>query len=373
MDIRAMLGGAGHVIAAGAKGAAKGAGALARDLTGTGGPSEGDQSEMLKQFAEQSASELPQEPERPPFALPELDDSMSNEGLKRKEAFEAANPGTPYQPTAEDFTDAGEYGYLHKKKTHDLLMELEQEMEANKPHVDYEGILKQRMADLDTMPKEHRNNPLLMFAMALGGGEKAQELVKAYTAGNAKSNTESMANWEKLLQTKQDVIKGAMQQAMQQGDMRTIVSKKWADQLMEIEAAKAELAGKKALEAEKGLNSATTAKVRGEWALRAAKARTEAMLTSAGMRVDGAQARALLDSATRRINTRINKGQDPESAYEDVMSEMDDEIDAMHVTPKTAATATPGSSATPSAAPPASENPLERAARLRRESAAKKP
>ena len=359
MSIKSILGGMGNVIASGAKAAGKG---ILNEITGG---DDGDHAAMMQQFADQAAAQVPKEPAPTPFELPKLDDSLSNEGQKRKAEFETKNPGQPYTPTQDDYNDSGEFGYTHKKGIHDALMAMEQEMQANAPHVDYEGIMKSRLKDLASMPPEHKNNPLLMFAMALGNPEHAQELVKAYQGENAKANEADLNKWKELLQTKQDAIKGAMQQAMQAGDMKTIVSKKWADQLMEIEHAKAQLEGQKALAAEKGLASANSARIRGEWALKAVEARTKAMLSAVDIKSDSAEYRAALDSATRRLNTRINKGQDPETAYEDVMQEMHDDFD--HRVPVThGGTFVPshGAASTGKPAPPV--NPLEAAAAARR-------
>jgi len=205
----------------------------------------------------------------------------------------------------------------------------------------------------------------------MGNPAHAEELVKAYQAQNEGANKEDLSRWQELLQTKQDAIKGAMQQAMQAGDMRTIVQKKWADQLMEIEHAKAQLSGQLKLAGVKGENSARNAEIRGRWALEAVKQRTGAMLQAVGMKSGSAEYRSALDSATRRVNVRINKGQDAETAYQDVMDEMHAEYDdRVHTTHGGSVEPPAPEGAAPASAAPL--NPLEAAAARRRAAQGKK-
>jgi hypothetical protein len=282
----------------------------------------------MEDIANQAATQVPAQPPAPPaFKLPDLDSSLNPTGQAAKAKFEKANPGKTYTPVEDDYTDSGPYGYLHKKDIHDKLQQYEAEMEANMPNVDYKGIMKQKLADLATMPREHRNNPLLMFAMGMGNPEHAAALVQKYSEDNKAANADELDKWKNLLQIKQDAIKGAMQQAMQTGDMRRVVTGKYADQLMEIEHAKSALQGQLDLAKTKGDETARVTALKMQASKDMLKSRMDAMLSAVGIKMDSAEYRGMHNDAQREIDTRISKGEDPLTVTSDVMDRMHDQLD----------------------------------------------
>jgi hypothetical protein len=248
------------------------------------------------------------------FTLPGLNDALSEAGQKRKTAAEAA--GQPFVPGENDYADSGPYGYLHKKSIHDSLMELHKEMQDNAPHIDYQGILKQRLSDLAAMPAEHHTNPLTLFAMAMGDPEHAQELIKTHNAAESEANAKQNSRWQDLLDMKQQALEGSIKQALAEGDQRKIISGKWLDQLAQIEQDKAKLAGESQLAAQKGTDAERRAVLRGQWAVKAVEQRTGAILGANGIKADSQDFRTLQANAVAMAKSLIKNGSDPVDAYD---------------------------------------------------------
>lgn len=289
------------------------AGALASVLgVGKQGPSE-EQSMIARMLADTQTGEGPK-PERKPFSLPSLDDSLNEAAMKRKAAAEAA--GEMFQPGEADYNDSGPYGYLHKKQIHDALTEYQQELEANAPHVDYQGILKQKLSDLQQMPEEHRTNPLTLFAMAMGDPEHARELIQTHNREEQDANDKQTKRWQELLDLKQQALEGSVKQALAEGDQRKIISGKWLDELAKIEQDKAKLSGDLKVSGEKNAAAERRAVLRGQWALKAVEARSAAMAQSVGLKTDSAEYRTLQTNARALAERLIKSGAEPEDAYD---------------------------------------------------------
>lgn len=330
---------------------------IVRDLVDK--PDQSDAKEqVLKMIAEQAGGDIKKyTPEQPPaeFKLPVLDDSLSEAGKIRKAEAEAN--GEVFEPTEDDFTDAGPYGYLYKKSMHDAIEEYEQELQKNRPHIDYEGILKQRLDDLANAPESHRTNPLYLFAMAMGNPEHAAELVQQHNKAEAEANTKQIGRWQELLDMKQQALEGSIKQAMAEGDAKKIISGKWLDTLAQIEQDKAKLTGELSKIGEKNAGAERRTELRGQWALEATKARTNAMLAAANIRSGSAEYRSIMDNSRAMLNTLVKKGDTYEDAYDKVQDWVEDQISRLGSRPTTAPRPKPSAGATP--APQSSGNPME--------------
>jgi hypothetical protein len=300
--------------------------AVVRDLMDN--PDQSDaKAQVLKLLGDQAGAEVkkftPEEPAKG-FELPALDSSLSPEGQKRKAAAEAT--GQSFVPGEGDYTDSGPYGYLHKKSIHDALTEYEKEIEANRPHIDYEGIVKQRLADIAKAPEEHRTNPLYLFAMGMGNPEHAGELVKTHNQAEADANASQNKRWQELLDTKQQALESSIKQAMAAGDSRKVISGKWLETLAQIEQDRAKLSGQMQAIGERNAGSERRTELRGQWALEGIKARANAMLTAVGVKSGSAEYRNLMDNARSMLNMLVKKGETYEDAYDKVDGWMQDQI-----------------------------------------------
>jgi hypothetical protein len=247
------------------------------------------------------------------FELPGLDESLTPEAQKKKAAAEAA--GQTFTPGENDFVDSGPYGYLHKKGIHDALMALHDEMQANAPHIDYHGILNQRLQDIAAMPPEHHTNPLMLFAMAMGNPEHAREMIQQHNADEQSANDTQTQRWQKLLDMKQQALEGAIKQSMAEGDARKVVSGKWLETLAQIEQDKAHLQGQLQLGSEKNAAALQRANMRGQWALEAVKARVTGMLH--GTTADTKLQQTLITESGTMARALIKKGVEPEDAFQE--------------------------------------------------------
>jgi len=273
-----------------------------------------EQAAIAKLLANGTANQFDEKAPETAFSLPELDESLSEAGMKRKAAAEAA--GQPFVPGEADYKDAGPYGFLHKKGIHDALTEYQRELEANAPHVDYQGILKQRMSDLASMPPEHHTNPLMLFAMAMGSPEHARELIQTHNKAETESNAKQAQRWQELLDMKQQALEGSIKQALSQGEQRKIISGKWLDALAQIEQDKAKLTGTLQAGEQKNLAAERRAKIRGEWALKAVEARVAGMAPSHGVPAGTAEFKALQTNAKALATSLIKSGVEPEDAFD---------------------------------------------------------
>ena len=332
--------------------------AVVRDLVDN--PEQADaKAQVLKMLADQGGSDV--QKFTPPaqakeWSLPELDASLSEEGQQRKAEAEAN--GDPFVPTEDDYKDSGPYGYLHKKSIHDALNEYEQELQANRPKIDYEGIMKSRMSDLANAPEAHRANPLFQFAMAMGNPEHAAELVKEHNQNVEDSNKEQQMRWQELLDMKKDALEGSIKQAMAEGDAKKVISGKWLETLAQIEQDKAKLAGTMQGIDEKNAGAARRAELRGQWALAAVNARADAMLKAAGIHEGSSDYRNLMTNARTMLNSLVKSGKSFEDAYDAVDNWMEDQV-SNHPAP--AAGGAAPTTAAPQAPAGASTNPMEQA------------
>lgn len=331
--------------------------AVVRDLTNTNPEQDAARDQVLKLLGDQSAGDIQKftpQPDKPAeFSLPELDDSLNEDGLARK--AEAERNGQPFVPTEDDYKDSGPYGYLHKKTIHDALTEYEKELQANRPNVDYEGIMRQRLADLSNAPAEHRANPLFNFAMAMGNPDHAQELVATHNKVEDEANRKQTERWQELLDMKKQALEGSIKQAMAEGDAKKVISGKWLDTLAQIEQDKAKLAGTMQGIEERNAGAERRAELRGQWALQAVKQRANAMLQAAGLRADSAEYRGLMDNARTMLDTLVKKGSTYEDAYDKVDGWLHDQIEKRPARSTSRATTT---TAAPTPAP-AATNPME--------------
>lgn len=331
---------------------------VVRDLSGSEDPKQAEaKAQVLKLLGEQAGADIkkftPEEP-KSEFTLPVLDDSLSEEGQARKQEVEAR--GETFVPTEDDYKDAGPYGYMHKKAIHDALLEYEKELQANRPHIDFEGITRQRLSDIANAPEEHRTNPLYLFAMAMGNPEHAAELVQQHNKIEADANAKQAQRWQDLLDMKKEALEGSIKQAMAEGDARKVVAGKWLEQLAQIEQDKAKLSGQMQQIGEKNAGAERRAELRGQWALAAVKARADAMLQAVGIKQNSAEYRNLMDNARAMLNTLVKKGETYEGAYDKVDEWMHDQLESRgHVAPGPVGPSAP--EATPTATPAA--NPME--------------
>jgi hypothetical protein len=312
--------------------------------------------QVLKLLGEQGSADIkkftPGEPKKE-WSLPPLDDALSEEGLARKEAAESA--GEEFVPTETDFKDSGPYGYLHKKAIHDALSEYEQELQANRPNIDFEGVLKSRLADLASAPEPKRTNPFYRFAMAMGNPEHARELIAEHNKDEEEANLKQSQRWQELLDMKKQALEGSIKQAMADGDARKVISGKWLETLAQIEQDKAKLTGTMQQIGERNAGAERRAELRGQWALEAVKARANAMLQAVGIRTGSTEYTSMMDNARAMLNTLVRKGETYEDAYDKVEDWMEDQLQGKHPVmtpqgggaPSPAAGSTPGSSNVP--------------------------
>lgn len=330
---------------------AGGIGAAARALAG-GEDEPNERQAMIARLLANDTGDSPIKAPASEFSLPGLDDSLNEAGQKRKAAAEAA--GQPFDPTDEDFTDSGPYGYRHKKAIHDALMGLHQEMQANAPDIDYKGILQQRMADIAAAPPDARTNPLYLFAMAMGDPENANELIQQHNKTEAEQNEKQSARWQELLDLKQQALEGSVKQALAQGEQRKIISSKWLDQLAQIEQDKARLSGELKKNAEKNAAAERRAVLRGQWAVRAVQQRTAGILAANGIKSDSQEFRALQASAKTLAERLIKNGTDPVDAFDEAQDWVESQMGT-----RTTANAGVGGGAKPATPSSATTNPLE--------------
>lgn len=326
-----------------------------------------DQSDAKRQvmdlLAEQSASQAKQfTPEQPKaaFTLPNLDDSLTDAAKAAKAEAEAK--GEQFVPNEDDFNDAGPYGYMHKKAIHDALLEYEKELQANAPHIDYEGIMKSRLADLANAPPEHRTNPLFQFAMAMGNPEHAQELVATHNKAESEANTKQGQRWKELLDMKQQALEGSIKQAMAEGDQRKIIAGKWLEQLAQIEHDKAALTGKQTIQDTKDEAAERRTILRGQWASTVAAQRANAMLSAVGLKQGSTTYRTLMDNSRALMQSLLKRGTDFGEAQNTVEDWLDDQI--KNLPAQSSAPTAPVEGA--AAAPAAAVNPLEAAVKAAR-------
>jgi len=332
-------------------------GAVVRDLIDQP-DQEAAKAQVMKLLGDQAGADVKKfTPEAPTseFSLPALDESLSEEGQARKQEAEAR--GEPFVPTEDDYKDSGPYGYLHKKTIHDALTEYEKELQANRSHIDYEGIMKSRLADLGKAPEDHRTNPLYLFAMAMGNPEHAQELIAQHNKIEADANMKQGERWKELLDMKQQALEGSIKQAMAEGDQRKIIAGKWLETLAQIEQDKAKLSGQMQQIGERNVGAERRAELRGQWALAAVKARADAMLQAVGVKQNSAEYRNLMDNARSMLNMLVKKGETYESAYDKVDQWMHDQLEGRpSITPQGGGSP---SGASGSIAPQNSGNPME--------------
>jgi hypothetical protein len=345
------------------------AGAVASLLgVGQDGPTT-EQAAMAKLLANGSVDQFAPPAPTGEFQLPGLDESLSPAGQKRKDAAEAA--GQPFTPGESDYTDSGPFGYLHKKGLHDALMAYHQELQANAPHIDYQGILKQKLSDLASMPAEHHTNPLTLFAMAMGDPEHARELIQTHNKGESEANAKQTQRWQELLDLKQQALEGSVKQALAEGDSRKIISGKWLDALAQIEQDKAKLTGELTKGQQKDAAAERRAQVRGEWAVKAVTQRTGAMLQASGLKADSAEFRSLQANAKTLAQGLIKNGADPVDAYDQAEEWVTGQISSRGTAG--AGVGGGGHSSTPASAAGAAGNPLQARIEANRKSKATTP
>jgi hypothetical protein len=305
--------------------------ALAQSLTGGGDDQSEAKAAVLKHLMASGSADIqkfvPKPDETQEWSLPPLDDSLTEDAKQAKAEAEAR--GEVFEPTDDDFTDAGPYGYRHKKSIHDALTEYEKELQSSAPKVDYEGIMKSRLMDLANAPEEHRQNPLFRFAMAMGNPEHAAELVKQQDKVQDTANEKQTQRWQELLDMKKESLEGAIKQSLAEGDARKVVSGKWLEALAQIETDKAKLAGQLTQIGERNAGAERRAELRGQWALAATKARANAMLSATGIREDSIEGRNVMDNARSMLNMLIKKGETWEAAYDKVDEWMEDAIESL--------------------------------------------
>lgn len=328
--------------------------AVVRDLMDN--PDQADaKAQVMKLLGDQVTAEQKKfTPEAPKtaFELPPLDASLTPEAQQAKAEAEAR--GETFVPTENDFTDAGPYGYLHKKAIHDALTEYEKELQANAPHIDYEGIMRQRLQDIANAPEEHRTNPLYLFAMGMGNPEHAAELVATHNKAESEANTKQAQRWQELLDMKQAALEGSIKQAMAEGDQRKIIAGKWLEQLAQIEHDKAALASKQQIQDTRDQAAERRTILRGQWALSATKQRTDAMLQAVGLKQGSASYRNLSDNARSMMQTLLKRGESFENAQNAVEDWLQEQLQALPAQGTAAPTPAPaGGAATP--APPVNE------------------
>jgi hypothetical protein len=330
--------------------------AVVRDLSNTQPEQDAAKEQVLKLLGNDATKFMPSQDAAPQdFQLPPLNDQLTEDAQSRKADAEAA--GEPFVPTEDDYQDKGPYGYLHKKAIHDALTEYEQEIQKNRPHIDYEGLLRQRLKDMAGGPEEHKTNPLYNFAMAMGNPEHAQELVATHNKAEADANAKQTQRWQDLLDQKQQAIEASIKQAMAEGDARKVVSSKWLESLAQIEQDKAKLSGQMQQLGEKNAGAERRAQLRGQWAVEAVKQRANAMLQGVGIRNNSEEWRTMQNNARTMLDTLVKKGATYEEAYDQVDSWLHDQLEN-RPTQQTAPVAPAG--AAPAVAPAgASTNPME--------------
>lgn len=351
----------GKVLKGTAKAPLKVAEGVLRSLSPDGGKSDdaAAKAEVLRMIAEQGSGGKKMGPAVKPFSLPELDDSLSEIGEKRRAEAEAA--GEPFIPGEDDYADAGPYGFMHKKTIHDALQAYADEILQNSEQIDYDGILKQRLADLEAAPEPHRTNPLYLFAMGMGNPEHAREMVQEYNANETAANEAQNTRWRELLDMKQQALEGTVKQALAEGEHKKVISGKWLEALAGIEQDKAKLAAEMGKLKEKNTAAERRAQLRGQWALEAVKARAAVMLQAKGLEQSSVTYRNIMDNSRAMTNALIRKGVEPEEAYDQVQEWMQDQLDGLQPVqaPSPAATSTTTSGGAAGIAPQGSSNPLE--------------
>jgi hypothetical protein len=330
-----------------------------RDLTNTQPEQDAARAQVMKMLAAKGMdiSQVAPQPEQKPFELPGLNDALTPEAQQAKAEAEAN--GEVFQPGEDDFVDSGPHGYLHKKGIHDAFIEYEKELQANRPHIDYEGILKSRLADMANAPEEHRSNPLFNFAMAMGNPEHAAELVKTHDAAQSAKDEKTQQRWQELLDMKKDALEGSIKAAMAEGDARKVVSGKWLEQLAQIEKDKA--AAEDALNniGEKNAGALERVNARAAMAGTIATQRANAMLATSKVAAGSRQAQTILAGVPRIAAMYIKNGDTDDVALEKAHDWAHDQIKLIDASWNEAATPVTRSRTPGAAAPAAGDNEMD--------------